>query len=100
MLEPNSRYAGLPTAVLEVTDAEGETRQVRYLLRRFIPQPGDEPALFEHTVIQGERLDNIVARYLGDPTQYWIVCDVNNVMRPEELTDEPGRRIRIVLPQT
>jgi hypothetical protein len=100
MLDPNSRYANLPTAVLEVTDAEGETRAVRYVLRRFIPQPGDEPALFEHTVVQGERLDNIVARYLGDPTQYWIVCDANNVMRPEELTDEAGRRIRVVLPQT
>lgn len=100
MLDGNSRYAHLPTAVHEVTDAEGETRQLRYVRRRFIPQLTDDQPLFEHTVTQGERLDNIVARYLGDPTQYWIVCDANNVLRPDELTEEIGRRIRIVLPQT
>lgn len=98
MFDATSRYANLPTAVHEVTGPDGETRQVRYVRRRFIPDSEGAP-LFEHTVIQGERLDNVVARYLGDPTQYWRVADANNVLRPEELTETPGERIRIVLPQ-
>jgi len=55
--------------------------------------------LQEHTVIEGERLDNITAQHLGDPEQFWRVCDANNAIRPTELTDSPGRRIRITLPE-
>jgi hypothetical protein len=98
MFEPGSRYAHLPTAVAEVPGPGGEPRQVRYVRRRIIP-PADEATLFEHTVVQGERLDNLTARYLGDPLQYWRVCDANNVLRPDELTEEPGRRIHVVLPR-
>jgi hypothetical protein len=54
--------------------------------------------LFEHTVTQGERLDNIAAQYLGDPEQFWRICDANAVLRPDELTDTTGRRIRITMP--
>jgi hypothetical protein len=52
-----------------------------------------------HTVTEGERLDNITARYLGDPEQFWRVCDANNAMRPEELTETIGRKLRITLPE-
>ena len=55
--------------------------------------------LQEHVVGQGDRLDNITARYLGDPEQFWRVCDANRAMRPEELTEEIGRRLRITLPE-
>ena len=51
-----------------------------------------------HTVVQGDRLDNIAAQYLGDPEKFWLICDANVAMRPEELTDTIGRRIRITLP--
>ena len=37
---------------------------------------------------QGDRLDNIAARYLGDPEQFWRICDANGAMRPDELTDD------------
>lgn len=40
---------------------------VVYLQRRFLPS--QEPTvLTKHTVTEGDRLDNITARYLGDPT--------------------------------
>ena len=37
--------------------------------------------------------------YLGDPLQYWRICDANGAMRPDELTDTAGRRLRITLPE-
>lgn len=98
MIDPASRYADVGTAVHTAAGADGEPRPVRYLLRRPLPPPGAGETLLEHTVTQGDRLDNLTARYLGDPTQFWRVCDANNVLSPDELTAEPGRRVRIALP--
>jgi hypothetical protein len=50
-------------------------------------------------VFQGDRLDNIAALYLGDPEQFWRICDANAAMRPNELTETIGRRLRITLPE-
>jgi len=55
--------------------------------------------LQEHVVKQNERLDNITARYMGDPEQFWRICDANAAMRPDELTKTIGRRLRITLPE-
>ena len=55
--------------------------------------------LQEHTSSQGERLDNIAAQYLGDPEQFWRLCDANGALRPGELTETVGRRLRITLPE-
>jgi nucleoid-associated protein YgaU len=74
-------------------------REIRFVKRRFIPSPNGTTTLLEHTVTQGERLDNITVRYLGDPTQFWRICDANNVLQPNELTDNIGRRIKIALPK-
>jgi hypothetical protein len=90
-----SRYFGVETADLVLPDG----RTVVYVRRRFIPPPEQFALLQEHTVQQGERLDTIAARYLGDPEQFWRIADANAAIRPEELTDEPGRRIRITLPE-
>lgn len=98
MFEPNSRYYSLATKTFIVTDADGETREIRYVARRFLPQ-GTSTTLVEHSVMQGERLDQITAKYLSDPTQFWRVADANETLRPEELTDEIGHRIVIALPQ-
>jgi len=98
MFDPTSRYANLETATLTYTDADGVTRVVAYKRRRFIPSPAGQTVLLEHAVVQGERLDSLTARYLGDPTQFWRVCDANLVLRPEEL-EEVGRRIIIAQPQ-
>lgn len=90
-----SRYYGVETAAL--TTPDGET--IVYLRRRFIPPPENYELLVEHTIAAGERLDNITAQHLGDPEQFWRVADANNVLDPAELTETPGQRIRITLPQ-
>lgn len=91
---PNSRYYGIPTGQLEMNG-----RPVHYLLRRFVPPPERFATLQEHTVTQGERLDNLAAQQLGDAEQYWRVCDANGAMKPGELLDTAGRRLRITLPE-
>lgn len=90
-----SRYYGLETKQL---DAPGG-RTIVYLERRFLPSPDNFALLQLHTVAQGERLDNITAQYLGDPEQFWRICDANGAMRPDELTETLGRRLRITMPQ-
>jgi len=100
MFEPTSRYAKLAVRSHTATGPDGETREIRYVERRFVPPPGAGVTLVEHTVVEGERPDHIAAKYLADPTQFWRVADANGVMRPAELTDQPGRRVAIALPQT
>jgi hypothetical protein len=97
MFDSTSRYAKIATTKLTVTDRDGTSREIRYVRRRFLPASDEMPTLVEHTGTQGERLDRITARYVGDPAQFWRVCDANNVLRPDELTDEVGRVIRIAL---
>ena len=92
---PTSRYYNIETATLDTPDG----RTIIYLKRRFVPPPERFSLLQEHMVVQGDRLDNITARYLADPEQFWRVCDANGAMRPEELTEEIGRRLRITLPE-
>jgi hypothetical protein len=96
MFEHTSRYYGL-----EVTTWSGpDGRTVSYVRRRFLPQGEDLPLLAEVAVVQDERIDLVAYRTLGDPLAYWRVCDANNAMDPQELTAEPGRLLRIPLPQT
>jgi hypothetical protein len=101
VIDPTSRYAALEVSTTAVPDGVGGTRQVRYLRRRFPPQPSTLATLAEHPVTRGDRLDVIVARYLGDPTQFWRVCDANLVIHPDELTasDRIGELLRIPVPQ-
>lgn len=98
MFDKTSRYAQLETTTLTVTDADGTEREVRYVRRRFLPEADKLTTLVEHTVTEGDRLDNVAAKYLGDPVLFWSVADANNAMRPEELTDEIGRVLKIALP--
>lgn len=92
---PTSRYHAIETATVET----GDGKTIIYLKRRFVPQPERFTLLQEHVVVQGDRLDNITARYLGDPEQFWRICDANGAMRPDALTEEIGRRLRIALPE-
>lgn len=99
MFDSNSRYNGLNTATTEISAGDGTTRTVRYVQRRVIPPPDDSLTVIEYTVTQADRPDNIAALYLGDPTAFWMICDANNVLSPNDLTDTPGRIVKIVLPQ-
>ncbi len=99
MLDPTSRYAKLETITLQRLDADGRPRLIAYKRRRLIPPAGASPTLVVHAYTAGERLDTITARYFGDPTRFWQICDANEVLRPTELTDEIGHRIVVPLPQ-
>jgi len=92
---PDSRYHGLDIA--QWTRADGTP--VPYVRRRFIPSPERFAILQEHRVAAGDRLDNLAAKYLGDPQQYWQLCDGNGAIRPNELTEAMGRVLRITLPE-
>jgi hypothetical protein len=94
-LPPTSRYFGLPTA--ETLTPDG--RRLVYLRRRFLPDPALFAVLQEHVIQGGDRLDHLAAQYLGDPEQFWRLCDANRVLFPTELTDTLGRRVLITLPE-
>ena len=99
MFEPSSRYNSLAVKTITVIAADGEPREIRYVERRFLPPPDMGTTLVEHVVSQGDRLDNVTGQYLGDPEQFWRLCDANNAMQPDELTGTVGRVIRITLPE-
>jgi hypothetical protein len=98
MFETNSRYYGIPETSIVFNELEGGEHKIVYKRRRFLPPLAEDTGTFvEHIVTQGERLDNITARYIGDPTQFWRICDVNLILEPDELTDEIGRSIKIAI---
>jgi len=90
----NSRYHDVEVATLT---AKGG-RTIACLRRRFVPPSESFALLREHVVRAGERLDQVAAAEIGDSEQFWRVADANAAMAPEELTDAPGRRLRITLP--
>ena len=92
---PDSRYHGLDTT--QWRRADGVT--ITYVRRRFVPPPENFATLQEHRVAEGDRLDNLAAKYLSDPQQYWRLCDGNGAIRPNELTKTIGDILRITLPE-
>src|SRR5205823_8696891 len=99
MFDKTSRYYNLEVATLSTTDSDGATVEIRYVRRRFTPLYEGATVLAKHTVREGDRLDNIAARYLSDPRQFWLICDANYVLEPTELTDTIGNVIEITMPQ-
>ena len=95
MFQFSSRYYNLETVTFVLPDG----RLVPYKRRRFLPQGETMPLLVEVHVAEGDRLDLITARTLGDPEQFWRVADANNAMNPFDLTTEIGRRLRVPIPQ-
>jgi hypothetical protein len=88
----NSRYARVAFGLYRRGTAGPD---IAYVLRRFIPQQRDIPAMFEHIVGSGERPDLVAAQASGDPELYWRVADANAVTDPFELTDTLAARIII-----
>jgi nucleoid-associated protein YgaU len=94
MFAPTSRYRDVETAELEGPDG----RVVVYIRRRFLPPLAGVTVLAEHSVVGGDRIDNLSARYYGDPEAFWRIADANDAMRPADLTDEIGRVVVIAVP--
>jgi hypothetical protein len=95
MFETTSRYYVLETVTHTATDG----RVITYRRRRFLPQGEALPLLVEVTVAEGDRLDLIGARTIGDSEQFWRVADANNAMNPFDLTSQPGQTLRVPVPQ-
>jgi len=96
-ISPNSRYAQVEIATLQTT-RNGQPVQIRYLRRRVIPPVTGQVMFVRHIVRQGDRIDNITAKYLNDPTLFWRIADFNGVLRADELTDTLGETIQVALP--
>ena len=90
-----SRYYNIATK--SMINSKGET--VVFIKRRFVPQSDKFFVLQEHTVKESDRLDNVTNQYYGDPERFWQICDANNAMQPDELTEEPDTIINITLPE-
>jgi nucleoid-associated protein YgaU len=92
-----SRYYA--TSTLQYTAPNGQA--ITYLAQRFVPQPGtpNYSTVAQHTVAAGDRLDLLAAKYLGDPLLYWLICDANGAMRPDQLVETPGTVLNITMPQ-
>ena len=95
MFDADSRYYALGTATWTTLDG----RQVRYVCRRFLPQEDGGLPLARVRVEAEQRLDLIAARTLGDPEQFWRICDANVAMHPKEMTAKVGRWLAVRMPR-
>jgi nucleoid-associated protein YgaU len=92
-VNPNSPYYGAEVEDLTLPDGT----PVKYLARRLLPQSAVYTATTTYVVADGDRLDNLAQRFLGDPSLYWMICDANGATDPNELTAQPGQMIDIPL---
>ena len=95
MFEHTSRYYHTKDASYTTDDG----RQIIYKRRRFLPEGEKMPALSEVTVLDGDRPDLVTFRSLGDPEQYWRICDANDAMNPFAMTAQSGRKLKVPKPQ-
>lgn len=89
----SSRYYG--AAINTFTQPDGTP--VVYLARRILPQPSVYVSVQNYAVVEHDRIDNLAARFLGDPLLFWMICDANTTTDPDELTLQKGRSILIPL---
>lgn len=83
MFSANSRYAKQTTYTATTSDG----RQVQAVTLPLPPQ--SVPLAGFHPRPAGERLDLIAARFLGDPTAFWRLCDSNNTPVADALAARP-----------
>lgn len=87
MFLDKSRYARTPTD--ETTDARG--RPVTALRLRRLPAPPADTFAVE----DGDRLDLLAARHLGDGAAFWRIADANTRMEARTLTARVLDPVRI-----
>jgi hypothetical protein len=80
VFEKKSRYAKLTT--YKVKDGRGRTVTV-------VPVPAslEQTHLGYHALRQGQRLDHLAKVYLDDVAAFWRLCELNDVMLAESLTE-------------
>lgn len=95
MLDAKSRYYSIDTATFATADG----RTIAYKRRRFLPASGTALVLTEVMPAEGERLDLLTARTLGDPEAFWRICDANDALSPFEILEQREQSIVIPMPQ-
>ncbi len=100
MFETKSRYINCEDAkiTIVVNYQNNDKREVAYKRRRFIPSSKKMNVIKEIIVKEGQRLDLLTANTIGDPEQFWLLCDSNDVMYPLDLLSNVGSTIRIAIP--
>ncbi len=81
MFDPKSRYKDLP--LIYRRDARGRVVAVVP-----IPQAPQQTLRGYHLLKQGQRLDHLANAYLQNPTGFWRICELNDAMLPEVLTEK------------
>ena len=93
---PDSRYAASRSAATRC--AAGDPG-VRYVLRRFVPQPREIPLATRTSCAPATAPDLLAAHYLGDAELYWRIADANARDRPAGADRRrSGERLAIPLP--
>ena len=80
MLDKLSRYKSLQSSY--TTDKRGRT----VIVTPSAPDPKEE-SMGTHLRKQGQRIDHLAYRYLNNGAGYWRICELNDVMLPEALTE-------------
>jgi hypothetical protein len=88
MFNNKSRY--LKQGQYIVKDSRG--RNTIVVISPDAPQQG---FLGTHLLKQGQRVDHLAAKYNNDPTGFWRICELNDAMLPETLTEQK----EIAIPQ-
>jgi hypothetical protein len=79
MFFANSRYRKLPDEV--TVDSQG-----RRLTSKSFRIPPRVTGIFQHTIEDSDRLDNLAAKYYKQPRKWWRICDANpELMLPQAL---------------
>jgi nucleoid-associated protein YgaU len=84
-----SRYRGLTAYPAPAPD--GTSRPTLPLRPPPPPAPAQTPYL--HTLVAGETLESLAARYLGSSELWWQIADVNPVAFPADIA--PGSVVAI-----
>lgn len=81
MYDEKSRYA--KTKQRQVKDSRGRLVSVVG-----VPEAPVQPIIGYHALMQGQRTDHLAYQYLQDPAGFWRICEANDVMLPEALSEQ------------
>ncbi len=82
MFDSKSRYRNATR--YHVKDHRGRT-----VLVVSVPDGPDDRVIGFHRLRQGQRLDHLAKKYLNNASGFWRICEANNVMQPEMLSEAP-----------
>lgn len=96
MFDDKSRYRQQP--LRDHILADGAT--VKYVLPRWLPEPGEAITGAVHRATDSDRIDNLAYRHFGVPTAWWMIAEAGSAMHPATIGDTPGETIVIPIPGT